>query len=182
MIVILNGTSSSGKTSILKSLQNSSESIYLEFGIDKFIFMLPKKYLNTSLWLEVMGAADKAGPVGIDLIKTMHKSAQYLNEQGVHLVLDHILIEDIWKQHIDEIFPKTNVFLFGIYCPLEILEERERTREDRTLGQAKKQFDIVHKNISYDEIIDTSKASPTESAQFILRYVATQQPKWKIVK
>jgi len=45
-IIILNGTSSSGKTSIVNALQNILEEPYLEAGIDKFIWMLPEHYFD----------------------------------------------------------------------------------------------------------------------------------------
>jgi chloramphenicol 3-O phosphotransferase len=40
-ILILNGTSSSGKTSIVRAFQTLSEKPWLDMGIDKFIWMLP---------------------------------------------------------------------------------------------------------------------------------------------
>lgn len=46
VIIILNGTSSSGKSSILAHLQRMLEGPFLNAGIDKFIFMLPSAYLN----------------------------------------------------------------------------------------------------------------------------------------
>ena len=52
-IIILNGTSSSGKTSIVKALQEVLDEPYLDAGIDKFLFMLPKRYLNEPLWHQV---------------------------------------------------------------------------------------------------------------------------------
>jgi len=48
-IVIINGTSSSGKTSIVHALQNILLEPYLEAGIDKLIWMLPERYLDRPL-------------------------------------------------------------------------------------------------------------------------------------
>jgi len=48
-IIFLNGASSSGKTSILMALQEMLEEPYLNAGIDKFIWMLPKRYLDPPL-------------------------------------------------------------------------------------------------------------------------------------
>ena len=36
-IIILNGTSSAGKTSIAKALQDALEDTYIETGLDRFI-------------------------------------------------------------------------------------------------------------------------------------------------
>jgi chloramphenicol 3-O phosphotransferase len=54
--------------------------------------------------------------------------------------------------------------------PPEILEERERTRKDRTLGQARAQFDAIHRYCAYDLEIDTSLFTPEQcAAQIIAR-------------
>ena len=45
-IILLNGTSSSGKTSIAKELQRISDEPYLQLGIDNFINLLPKRYFG----------------------------------------------------------------------------------------------------------------------------------------
>jgi len=64
-IILLNGTSSSGKTSIVKALQDSLEEPYLVMGIDRFIWMLPKRYLNSPLWDEVLGLLTEPGRRGL---------------------------------------------------------------------------------------------------------------------
>ena len=46
IIIILNGTSSSGKTSVLHALQDLLEEPYLEAGIDKFFSCFPKDTSN----------------------------------------------------------------------------------------------------------------------------------------
>jgi chloramphenicol 3-O phosphotransferase len=55
-------------------------------------------------------------------------------------------------------------YLVGVYCLLEVLEQRERQRKNRTLGQARAQFEIVHKYCTYDITVDTSRYSAAECA------------------
>jgi chloramphenicol 3-O phosphotransferase len=50
-LILLNGASSAGKSSILKELQNTLEEPYLNAGIDKFIFMLPEAPCGTRCWV-----------------------------------------------------------------------------------------------------------------------------------
>ena len=71
-IIFINGTSSSGKTSLLKLLQKNLPEPYLDMGIDKFIWMLPSRYLDRPLWDDVLGKAVQAGPVGWSLFSGMH--------------------------------------------------------------------------------------------------------------
>ncbi len=48
-VILINGASSSGKTSILHSLQDLLDEPFLEVGIDKFIWMMPGRYLDRPL-------------------------------------------------------------------------------------------------------------------------------------
>ena len=90
-IIVLNGTSSSGKSSVLKALQQVLDEPYLDAGIDKFIFMLPKRYLDVPLWHEVfeytylvpddpLSLVIRAGPLGHQLMAGMHRSIATLAE------------------------------------------------------------------------------------------------------
>ncbi|MCB0257983.1 MAG: hypothetical protein KDI55_30035, partial [Anaerolineae bacterium] len=51
-IIILNGTSSAGKSSLAKALQTQLPNPYLHLEIDTMVFALPKRYLNPPLWHE----------------------------------------------------------------------------------------------------------------------------------
>jgi chloramphenicol 3-O-phosphotransferase len=63
-IILINGASSAGKSTLLDALQGSLEQPFLNAGLDKFLWMLPKRYFAQPLWNEVMGHADRAGPAG----------------------------------------------------------------------------------------------------------------------
>jgi chloramphenicol 3-O phosphotransferase len=61
-----------------------------------------------------------------------------------------------------QLFSDLPAYLIGLYCPLEILEQRERSRSDRTLGQARAQFKVIHKYSLYDLEVDTSQFTPEQ--------------------
>jgi chloramphenicol 3-O phosphotransferase len=166
-IILINGTSSSGKTSIVHSLQNLLEEAYLEAGIDKFIFMLPERYLERPLWDDVLGLASRAGAAGHALVKGMHQAIRALSLAGVNVIADHVLVEPAWAQECASLFADLPAYLIGVQCPLEVLEARERSRKNRTLGQARLQFAVIHKFACYDLMVDTSVLSPMECARQI---------------
>lgn len=168
-IIILNGTSSSGKTSVLRALQNLLDEPYLEAGIDKFIWMLPKRYLDRPLWDDVLGRAAEAGAAGRQLVFSMHRAMRALALSGSNVLADHVLVEPDWVKDAACLFHDLPAYLVGIRCPLEVLEEREHARCDRTLGQAGLQFDLVHAHAVYDVEVDTSIHTPEECARVILQ-------------
>ena len=166
-IIFINGTSSSGKTSIVHALQDLLTEPYLEAGIDKFIFMLPGRYLDRPLWDDVLGLAEKAGAAGHDLARGMHRAIASLSIAGCNVIADHVLVEPAWAQDCAELFAELPAYLIGVQCPLEVLEQRERLRKNRTLGQAKLQFPVIHKYCIYDLEVDTSLLSPESCARQI---------------
>jgi chloramphenicol 3-O phosphotransferase len=172
-IIFLNGTSSSGKTSILKCLQNQLSDPYLDMGIDRFIFTLPERYLNRPLWDDVLGKAVHAGTSGMVLFSGMHHAIAAAAKQGNNIIADHVFIEKTWLMECAQLFAERNAYLIGLQCPLHILEQRERDRNDRTLGQARAQFGVIHKYAQYDLELDTSQRKPEECAQQIIERIHT---------
>lgn len=172
-IIFLNGTSSSGKTTILIGLQQELQSPFLELGLDKFIWMLPRRYFDKPLWNEVLGKADTAGPLGNQLVFAMHRSILAAAETGINILADHVLIEPEWVRDCAGLFHNFNAYLIGVRCEMAILEEREKVRKDRTLGQARLQYKKVHAHGIYDLEVDSGKHSAEENVQKILDFLAT---------
>jgi chloramphenicol 3-O phosphotransferase len=181
-IIFLNGTSSSGKSTLARALQKQLDGPYLHAGIDQFIFMLPGAYLNPPLWREVYAYhyrddgsfTIQTGPLGHLLMTGMHRSAAALAESGFDVILDHVLLDARWLDECVRLFAPFEVWFVGVRCPLDVLEQRERDRKDRTLGQARAQFDVVHAGKSYDVEVDTSQADATAcAAQIIGHFEAT---------
>jgi chloramphenicol 3-O-phosphotransferase/GNAT superfamily N-acetyltransferase len=175
-ILILNGTSSSGKTCILKALQSLLPEPYLNAGIDKFIWMLPERYLDRPLWDDVLGRATEAGEMGHCLFSGMHQAIVTLSRAGLNVIADHVLVEQAWVRECAALFAALPAYLIGIRCPLEVVEQRERARKDRTLGQARAQFERAHAHELYDFEVDTSQTSSEECARLIQEYIQHHPP------
>ena len=174
-VIFLNGASSAGKTSILLALQQILDTPYLDAGIDKFLWMLPKRYLDAPLWHEVFEytwneqgdtreLSIQAGSLGHRLMSGMHHSIAALSRAGNNVISDHVMIERQWVRECARFFADLPALFVGVHCPLEILEQRERERADRTLGQARAYFRKVHAHGIYDLEVDTSRSSPLDCA------------------
>ncbi len=189
-IILLNGASSSGKTSIVAALQNTLDAPFLDAGIDKFIWMLPRRYRDRPLWDDVLGLATHAGPVGQTLFSGMHRAIAALARAGNHVIADHVLVEPAWVAECAALFADLPALFVGVRCPLAVLEQREAARKDRTLGQARAQFPLVHAYTVYDLEVDTALADPATCAAQIkrrlehgppptaLRRLAARGPNW----
>ncbi len=181
-IVILNGASSSGKTCILKELQDLLEEPYLNAGIDKFIWMLPSRYLDRPLWDDVLGLADHAGKAGQTLFSGMHHAIAALAWSGNNILADHVLVEEAWLRECAQLFAGLPAYLIGVRCPLEVLEERERQRKDRTLGQARLQHELVHAHGQYDLEVDTSLLDSQQCALRIRERILSGEPPFALTR
>ena len=178
-VILLNGTSSSGKSTLVKALQARLRGPWLSVGIDTVVFALPGAYLNQPLWSEVFryvppepGAAApyriETGELGMRLIHGLHGMVAALAVEGHDVIVDHVLIEHGWLPDLRaRLGDGSDLIVVGVRCPLEVVVERERSRKDRTVGQAAALFDVVHRDMTYDAEVDTSILSPTDAAEVI---------------
>jgi chloramphenicol 3-O phosphotransferase len=178
-ILLLNGTSSSGKTTLVRALQAALPDPWLEIGIDRFVFALPKRYLDQPLWSEVFryvrpeGRTEgpftiATGPLGERLVSGMHRTVGALADDGLDVIVDHVLLERAWLDECVERWRPFDVRFVGVRCPLEVVEQRERKRRDRTIGQAAAQHAVVHRWGPYDVEVDTSVLEPEGCARAVI--------------
>lgn len=181
-VIILNGTSSAGKSTLAKALQSCLAEPYLHLGIDTVIFALPRRYLYPPDWHEVFryhwpadgsveGLEIEAGPYGHRLISGLHHAVAALSRTGQHVIVDHVLLERAWADECAALLAELPALFVGVLCPLEVVEQRERERQDRTLGQARAQYHKVHRHGRYDLTVDTSQATAEECAALIQQQV-----------
>lgn len=55
-----------------------------------------------------------------------------------------------------DVFQDTQVLAVGVRCDLQVLEQREGQRGDRSTGLARRQFHLAHQDALYDVEVDTS--------------------------
>lgn len=170
-ILILNGASSAGKSALAKALQRRLETPLLDAGLDRFLFMLPGRYLNRPLWDDVLGRNAEAGATGHALVLAMHRAILALHAAGWGVAADHVLVEPAWVDDLAALLAPLPAYLIGVRCPLEVLVAREAGRGDRTLGQAAAQHPLVHAHDEYDFEVDTAAHSAEECAAQIAAYL-----------
>jgi adenylylsulfate kinase/chloramphenicol 3-O phosphotransferase len=163
-IIFLCGVTSSGKTSIVDSIQNISEDFYFVVANDLMVQMVGDKYLDENYWKYESKA-----------IYYMYHMAKLLSDMGENVLIDGCLIETPeLPQHYDKIkgiFADSPFYLVNVFCPLEICQQRNLEREDRYENQSYEQSLIWTNDVAYDFAVDTSKSTSDECAQQILKHV-----------
>lgn len=162
MIIFLNGTSSSGKSSIAQELLPILDETYFHLPVDRFHAMRAKREY-----------ADEA-ELRADLLRTwsgFHRAVAGMAAGGNNVVVDHLFSERWRLDDCLALFPPKDVVLVGVHCPLPELERRELARGDRRPGMAARQFAQVHAHGVYDIEVDTSLASPLECAEQIKKFL-----------
>ncbi len=145
--------------------------------LDALAAMLPGAgYLEPPLWDDVLGLADRAGSVGHQLVAGMHQAIAALALAGVNVVADHVLVEPDWLRQCIRLFSPLPAYFVGVRCPLDVLEQRERERRNRTWGQARLQVDCVHAHGIYDIEVDTSINNPEECARQVIARIRSGDP------
>jgi chloramphenicol 3-O phosphotransferase len=104
----------------------------------------------------------------------MHQTILANSNLGNFILADHVLVEPGWVAECAALFSEKPAWLIGVRCPLEVVEERERNRKDRTLGQARSQYECVHRHGLYDIEVDTSLMNPSECADKIKNEIFRQ--------
>lgn len=164
-IIFLNGTSSSGKTTIAKRLQELLTEPYMHLSIDAFFYFYPEYCWNPKTEEEVARFRKTVSVV----IPGFHRSVAALAEAGNNIIVDHVMENSHWLDECLESWQNTTVFFVGIKCPLPVLEKREQERGDRAKGLAKMQYDRVHAHGLYDLEIDTSLLEPDQCVKSIIQ-------------
>lgn len=160
-IVLLNGTSSSGKSSIAEELLRRWPTPAFRLAVDDLNAMRAKAQ---TLALDDAGVAEtlrrtRAG---------FHRAVAGMAEAGNDVIMDHVLSEPWRLADCLRLFRPFQVLLVGVLCDPAELARREQLRGDRTPGTAAAQVDVVHAHQEYDLTVDTTHRSAADCATDIL--------------
>ena len=164
-IILLNGASGSGKTSIAGQLL---------LVLDEPWFHLPVDAINS---MRARQRTLELSPAELDLVLArtragFHRAVAGLAAAGNHVVADLVLSERWRLLDCLAVLEDFDVVFVGVRCAREELERRTRLRGDRDLGVAMAQRERVHAHGRYDLECDTTYASPLECALSIRAFLA----------
>ena len=180
-LIFLNGASNSGKSTIAKELQNILVEPYLHIGIDSFMKMMPEKYLGSDEtakegfhWKSIQqDSGDEriqicAGPYGKRVVSGMGYAIASLLKKGLNVILDEVCYGSDQLQFYINLFQGHHAFYVGVFCPLQVILEREKKVAEKLVSTAASEIELVHQGITYDKEVDTSIMTPLECAEEVL--------------
>ncbi|QZA81396.1 chloramphenicol phosphotransferase CPT family protein [Deefgea piscis] len=161
-VIVLNGSSSSGKTAVAKLLQEMLPQQYLNFSIDIVLYSLPASDLRK---MQTGAEITRPGYDWPSLVRGYHYCLPALLQAGCHLLIDHAWCERGEKRELLTELAGYSVALVGVYCNSEVAMAREQARQDRAIGLVAWQSARVHQDMQYDLNIDTTGISPQVAAE-----------------
>ncbi|WP_346930521.1 AAA family ATPase [Clostridium sp.] len=158
-VILLNGPSSSGKSTFAKVLQTCiKETRNEEYGIvsiDEFLKMTADNAIYED---DVFEISSQLCEKSLEMLKT---------KQGV--IIDHVITsERIFKQLI-EILGAYTTILIHVTCPLYELRKRESKRKNRCIGSAEASLEYLFPKDGYNLTIDTFELSAKECSLRIIK-------------
>ncbi|MBV8462851.1 MAG: AAA family ATPase [Acidimicrobiales bacterium] len=179
-VIVLNGGSSSGKSTLAPHIQRGLPGIWLVLGVDDLIRALSYGPTDTSAGGSLGFRHDGSITVSD---KFRQAEAAWWNGMaaiaaaGVGVILDEVLLEGGKSQRrLSAVIKDLDAVWVGVRCEPDVVEARERRRGDRVHGQARNQALRVHEGVRYDVVVDTTTRGPDECAVDIIQYVASHFP------
>jgi chloramphenicol 3-O phosphotransferase len=164
-IILLNGASSSGKSTLAKALRRSLDEPFLHVSSDQFVAagMLPARRDNG-------GPFDWWGQVRPRFFAGFHRCLPALASAGNDLIVEHIIEFRSWREQLAVLLADLDVFLVGVHCSPDELDRRERARGDRRVGEGRTHIEVdrIHSFGPYDFEVDTTTGVATVLVESIL--------------
>jgi chloramphenicol 3-O phosphotransferase len=164
-VILLNGTSSAGKSTLAAALLETLPEPWTVMAIDQF-----HRGRSRSLSPEAREMIARRTVLGF------HRAVAGFASQGNDVIVDHLLGEP-WR--VDDwlaVMRDVRTYFVGVYCDSAVLAERETARGNRTLGRAASQLGTIHADIIYDLCLDTTCTEPDALARQVALYVQSHAP------
>ncbi|MCG8609007.1 MAG: chloramphenicol phosphotransferase CPT family protein [Pseudomonadales bacterium] len=163
-IILLNGASSSGKTSIVAPLQRLMPEPFVHVSVDRNHESFPHHCwdFNSIESSEI----DR-------FISGYHACVATLALYGNRVIFDTVLCSTFDRDECSLLFTNCKPFYIHITCSLPELENRERLRHDREQGLAASQVRLIANCGPFDLEVDTTSDSPYKCAEKIAAFISS---------
>ena len=154
-VILLNGPSSSGKSTLSRNIQTIL-SDYEIISIDDFMKIGEDETIYEDDVYDISGDMCEA-------------TLEHL-KRGKGVIIDHVITSQrIYEQLLDYL-KEYAVLKVRVSCPLEVLLQREIDRGNRCPGSAEASFQYLYPQEGYDLTVDTHAMTSKDCAKVIAEY------------
>lgn len=168
-VIVLNGGSSAGKSSIARCLQEVLPGAWLTFGVDTLVEAMPLSLQNSVDGIEFGPNGEvSAGPEFSLLDAAWSAGIAAMVRAGARVIIDEVFLggpdsQERWYKALRGL----PVLWVGVRCDPAVAAVREAARGDRVVGMAESQARIVHEGVTYDLEVDTTSSTSADCARLI---------------
>jgi chloramphenicol 3-O phosphotransferase len=160
--IVLHGPTSAGKSSLAKALQYTAPTPAFHVALDAFVTMSRRR--------DMRSPEEQRQAYHLHC-ENLRATLARLVATPFEIVVDLVLRDETELQDTLRVLSSRSTYLVGVQAPLEVLEERERLRDDRASGMAREQTAHPAFRRNYDLVIDTSRQSPEQGAIAIRSFI-----------
>ena len=189
-VIILNGPSASGKSSIQKEFQAlMMPKLWIKVGIDTlFDQPMPDITLenlaywqssNAIRWVESTVDKDQnniitlyVGAEGENVAYGMNSAIAAYAKSGCNVIVDYIAYKKEWIDDLQQQLKDIKTYWIKVALPLDVIEAREAARGTSPKGHARSHYDSVYWNIAYDLEVNSGQNSALEIAEKIKEFIS----------
>jgi chloramphenicol 3-O-phosphotransferase len=185
VIIVISGTSSSGKSSVCSALFEKLGEPWLHFSTDGYLGMLGPKFeglhpSNASVCEpnEICYAQKYEdgtyeiipGKFCSKLFSTIPDAVALLAAQGFNIILDSFLTVKDDLEYYKKVLSKYDPHFFYLYADANIINQREAQRGDRLNGSAVNWLKAMDHQSGCDLSLDSGILSPEEICDSVIKH------------
>jgi chloramphenicol 3-O phosphotransferase len=173
-VIVLNGGSSSGKSTLATNLQERLDGVWLTLGIDDLIRALSHGPRDTGAGGTLEITSDGSVLVGEGFRAAelaWYEGLAAIARAGLGVIVDDVFLGGGASHRLQAAFEGLAVLWVGVRCEVAVAEAREVRRADRTIGLARDQCERVHQGVRYDMVVETSHATADDCGAAIVAWM-----------
>jgi len=169
-VILLNGASSSGKSTLALALQEQLPLPFWHYSIDHLVSasVLPRARIESGEfpWSSLRQ----------QFFEGFHHSIAAFAAAGNNLIVEHVIETEDWMRRLVLSLEGFDIYFVGLHCPLEELERRARLRGSRKVGEARADFEVTHSFGTYDFECSSTEAVGDIAVQLADAWAARNPP------
>jgi chloramphenicol 3-O phosphotransferase len=169
-IILLNGPSSSGKSTLARAIQRQIDAPFWHLSIDHLresgVLPLDRLRAGDFVWSSMRPA----------FFQGFHNALPAIAAAGNNLIVDHIVEKREWMISLVCLLRSFDVYFVGVHCPLAELERRELARGDRRIGEARNDLHSNSDFAEYDFEVNSALAAETNAGAVIASWKQRTRP------